>query len=215
MSKQFSTIKFFFFEFNNINFTIYTHLINALIQIVLIRNDNFKIVKISRNFRLKYLIEMNYSNVFFVDDNIVKLIIKTSYSSHKSSWFKKNINTFVIVWIITIVISLFILLNVTSSIILIMYILSLKLFFIVFNMLIIFNESNIFHANFFAKSSNLKFIIKFFANVLNVVLSNDVIIYIFVNVKILFKLINKFSLFWKNNEFVVLSKKKILNENIA
>ena len=64
---------------------MYAYLINASIQIVLIRNDNFKIVKISRNFRLKYLIEMNYSNVFFVDENIVELIMKVSRSSHKFS----------------------------------------------------------------------------------------------------------------------------------
>ena len=195
----------FFFEFDNINFIMYVYLINASIQTILIRNDNFKIVKISRNFRLKYLIEINYSNVFFVDENIVELIMKISRSSHKFSWFKKIIDIFVIVWIITIVISLSTLFDATSSIISIMYTLSLQLFFINFIMSIIFDTSNVSHANFFAK--NLKFTMKFFANVSNVVLLNNAIIYFFVDVKIFFKLINEFSLFWKNNEFVVLSKK--------
>ena len=129
----------FFFEFDNINFTIYAYLMNASIQVVLIRNDNFKVVKILRHFRLKYLIEMNYSNVFFVNENIVELIIKISRSSYKFSWFKKIIDLFVIVWIVTIVISSFASFNTTLLIISIMHILSLQLFFIV-----IFDTSNIF-----------------------------------------------------------------------
>ena len=196
----------FFFEFDNINFTMYAHLINASIQIVLIRNDNFKIVKISRNFRLKYLIEMNYSNVFFVDENIVELIMKVSRSSHKFSWFKKIIDIFVIVWIITIVISSLVLFDAIFSIMSIMYISSLQLFFINFIILIIFDTLNIF-ANSFAKILNKNFTTKFFAKFSNVILSNDVTIYFFVDVKIFFKLINEFFSLWENNEFIVLSKK--------
>ena len=77
--------KNFLFEFDDINFIIYAYLINASIQIILISNNNFKIVKISRNFRLKYLIEINYSNVFFVDENIIELIMKTFRSLYKFS----------------------------------------------------------------------------------------------------------------------------------
>ena len=44
-------------------------------------------------------------------------------------------------------------------------------------------------------------------NLSNVILSNDLIMYFSIDVKIFFKLIDEFSSFWKNNEFVVLSKK--------
>ena len=56
--------KIFFFEFNDINFTMYVYFINSLTQIIVIRNNNLKVVKISRNFRLKYLTKINYSNFF-------------------------------------------------------------------------------------------------------------------------------------------------------
>ena len=77
--------KIFFFEFDDINLTMYAHFMNSSTQIIVVRNDNLKVVKIFRNFRLKYLTKMNYSNVFFFDDDVVELTIKISRSSHKFS----------------------------------------------------------------------------------------------------------------------------------
>ena len=189
--------KNFLFEFDDINLTMYVHFMNSSTQIIVVRNDNFKIVKIFRNFRLKYLTKMNYSNVFFVDNDVVELIIKTSRSSYKFSWFKKIIVIFVIIWIVTIVFlsSSF---DATLSIVLVIHTSSLQLFFTNINISILFDISIISHLN---------FITKFFANFSNVILSNDVTIYFSIDVKIFFKLIDEFSSFWKNNEFVILSKK--------
>ena len=150
---------------------------NSSTQIIVVRNDNFKIVKISRNFRLKYLTKINYSNVFFFDDNVVELVMKISRSSHKFSWFKKIIVIFITIWIVTIVIS-------SSLIVLVIYTSSLQLFFTNIDISIIFDMSIISHIN--ANFSN-------------------VIIYFSIDVKIFFKLIDEFSLFWKINEFVALS----------
>ena len=69
--------KNYFFESNEFDFTLYVYFINIFIKIILVRNNNKQIVKISRNFCFDHLIEINYFNIFFVSENVENLIIKT------------------------------------------------------------------------------------------------------------------------------------------
>ena len=75
----------YFFESNEIELILYAHLMNTFIEIILVRNDDKQIVKISRNYRLDYLTEFDYSNAFFVNDDNVDLIMKASRITHKIS----------------------------------------------------------------------------------------------------------------------------------
>ena len=54
----------FFFEFDDIEFTFYVHLVDFFIKVILVTNNTNQLVKISRNFRLKKLIKLNYSHIF-------------------------------------------------------------------------------------------------------------------------------------------------------
>ena len=75
----------YFFESNEIEFILYVHFMNIFIEIIFVRNDDKQIVKISRNYRLNYFIEFDYSNTFFVNDDNVDLVMKTSRIIHKIS----------------------------------------------------------------------------------------------------------------------------------
>ena len=75
----------YFFESNEIELILYVHFMNIFIEIIFVRNDDKQTVKISRNYRLDYFIELDYSNAFFVNDDNVDLIMKTSRIIHKIS----------------------------------------------------------------------------------------------------------------------------------
>ena len=75
----------YFFESNEIEFILYAHFMNIFIETIFVRNDDKQAVKISRNYRLNYFIEFDYSNAFFVNDDNVDLIMKTFRIIHKIS----------------------------------------------------------------------------------------------------------------------------------
>ena len=52
----------YMFEFKIINLSIYAHIIDSNTITILIRNENDKLIHISKNFRLKNLIELDYLN---------------------------------------------------------------------------------------------------------------------------------------------------------
>ena len=82
----------YFLEFvNTVNFSIYAHVINSDIKSILIRNERFNSIKISRNFRLNIFNEMNCFNAFLIDLNASDLAIRIFKKEHKSVWFKKVI----------------------------------------------------------------------------------------------------------------------------
>ena len=56
--------KNFFFELNKFNFSLYAHLINFKFKHILVKNKNNQIVYISRNCRIKRMIELNFFNAF-------------------------------------------------------------------------------------------------------------------------------------------------------
>ena len=71
------------------NFAVYAHLMNNNIKTILVRNDTHKTVQISKNFRLKDLIEIDFSNAMHVNTNYFNLILKRSKYFHKSFWLQK------------------------------------------------------------------------------------------------------------------------------
>ena len=64
-------------------------MINANIKVVLIKNDNFTVIKISRNLRLEKLIEMNYLNVCLMNFSVAELILKRLKTKHKQFYWNK------------------------------------------------------------------------------------------------------------------------------
>ena len=59
-----STNKNFLFKFvDDINLTLFVHIIDTFIFVVIIRNDEHQIIKNFRNFRLKRINELKYINV--------------------------------------------------------------------------------------------------------------------------------------------------------
>lgn len=68
-----------------INFSIYAYIIDIETNFVLIRNDIASSIKVSRNFRLNTINEINYINVYVIDAKTSDLIIKTSRSNHKNA----------------------------------------------------------------------------------------------------------------------------------
>ena len=60
-----SKIRNFLFEStDDVNFTLYAHLINAFISVVIIRNDHAQSIQIFRNFKLDRISKLNYFNAF-------------------------------------------------------------------------------------------------------------------------------------------------------
>lgn len=75
---NFSKMKDFFFKSNNINFSMYIHVISDKITDVLMRNDENKFMKIFWYFRLKCVMKMNFSNAYQINKEIINLIKKNS-----------------------------------------------------------------------------------------------------------------------------------------
>ena len=217
----------YLFESNETELILYAHLMNTFIEVILVRNDDKQVVKISRNYRLDYLIEFDYSNAFFVNDDNADLIMKASRITHKISWFKK-----IIVIFVTTLIAIIVVVTSTQVIIVISLTIHIEsiLSLISINSVILFSQSlafdlrksfdlrKLFHlrksfteksftSQTFDSSKRLKFSITFITSSSNIVLSNDVTIYSFDETKVFRNLIAEFSTLWINNEFVDLSKK--------
>ena len=77
----------YFFESNELKFSLYVHLINFNIKQIIVRNENNQIVHIFRNYRVDHIIEINYINVFqiHVDEinHVVDLILRRFVQKHK------------------------------------------------------------------------------------------------------------------------------------
>ena len=79
----------YFFEFVEINFSIYSHVVDTAISVVLIRNNNVESIKIFKNFRLNKLIEIKHFNVFHVKSKFLNLAIRILKSKHKKLFLDK------------------------------------------------------------------------------------------------------------------------------
>ena len=99
----------FLFEFaNDINFTLYAHLVNVFTFAILVRNDKNQSIQIFRNFRLNRISEFDFLNVFQIDiekiDQVKHLTIKKSKFTHQNDWFKKFLAVCVIAYIVVVAI---------------------------------------------------------------------------------------------------------------
>ena len=77
------------------NISVYAHVMNVDTSSILVRNEKDKSIRISRNFRLSNLIELEYLNVLQVNTEHADLILKISKSIHKQSWFAKILKVYV------------------------------------------------------------------------------------------------------------------------
>ena len=181
----------FLFEFDDIEFILYAHFVDFFIKIILITNNTNVSIKISRNFRLKKFVELNYFNVFHVDEqNVIELIVRMSIREHKFSWFKKVLSIFVVVVAVTVD--------------------------VVFDFNFTFNSAISFAFDFqittiSSSIVDLDFTVdvkKSFATILftfsNVILSNEITIHQFVDIEIFVSIMKKFSILWIDADFVEL-----------
>ena len=59
----------FFFEFDEINsLIVHVHLMNAFTNKILFRNEFNRLIKVSRNYRLRKFIEFKYINVYHINN---------------------------------------------------------------------------------------------------------------------------------------------------
>ena len=75
----------FFFKLNDhFNLSIYVHLIDSSITSIIIRNDKNLLIMILKNMRLKRTIEIDFFNVFYIENknNVKHLIVKKSKFAH-------------------------------------------------------------------------------------------------------------------------------------
>lgn len=81
---------------NNVNFNLYVHVINHETTKILIRNDKNKFMKISRNFRLKQVIKINFSNIYQINKKVMNLTKKKIKILHRKTYFNKLLRIFMI-----------------------------------------------------------------------------------------------------------------------
>ena len=82
----------YLFEPDDVNFSLYAHLMDAETSSVLVRNDTHKSLKIPRNFHLGHVTELDYSNACHVSgEDAEELALRRPKKEHKVGWFKKLI----------------------------------------------------------------------------------------------------------------------------
>ena len=186
----------FLFESKNTKLIMYAHLVDVSTIAILIRNDKNISVKISRNYRLNRVFELDFSNVFHIDnsDDVRHLAIKKSKTSHKDEWFKKLISVCATTYVAVIVIKIE-----TTSID----------FFNLINVFILFSTSEVSDLS-IASLFDLKKTFSNDSNSSETVLFNDVTIYNFESniVDSFVKIVNDFSTLWHDIDFVSMSENK-------
>ena len=67
----------FFFEFDQLDITFYTHFIDSFLYVILIKNDSNHYIKIFKNYRFNIIQKVdfdNYYHITFEKINIVEMI---------------------------------------------------------------------------------------------------------------------------------------------
>ena len=212
----------FLFESDESNLILYVYIVDVDIKVVLTINDSNSAVKISRNFRLDRLIELDFSQAYHLDEdeNVVELAKRRSKSEHKTFWFKKFIAIVVVVSVVvTVVIS--IVLSKTSTDLTTSFDFLEKLNAVVYTV-----ESSVFELqksslisdsrkSFSIQITKTSFTIidvidsdeKSFAdNSFEIILFNDVIIHQSDVTQSFVNIVDEFFALWKNIDFVELSQ---------
>ena len=122
----------FLFESKILKKNLYAYLININCKNILVRNNNNKIIQISRNYYVSRIIKIDFSNIFQIStkNNIVDLILRKFFIKHNINWFKKiNVVVYIVIAIFvdksfsqivsTIIISTLIISQTISSIVII------------------------------------------------------------------------------------------------
>ena len=211
---ELSITKDFLFESNdNFNFILYAHLVDAFIKSIIVRNDKEFPVMISRNFRLDKISEIDFFSDFHIDiddENVKYFVVKESKFTHKNDWFKKFIFVCVVIYAVVAAIdnNFSITFAISSSLII------LSQTSIVTSFVITLSQTSMSVAELrktFAIRIDASDFEKFFTNVfislVEIVLFNDVIVYNFDELNSFVKIVEKFSTFWQNIDFVEMSKK--------
>lgn len=78
---------FLFESKENIILIFYVEMMNVAIKAMIARNDNDKSMQIPRNYRLDYVVEINYLNAFVIDvmnDDVRNLVVRKSKVIHQN-----------------------------------------------------------------------------------------------------------------------------------
>lgn len=78
----------YLFEPGDVNFGVYTHMVNSETSTVLVQNDSHNSLHIPRNFRLGHIVELECPNAFTAEPTeLADLALRQPKSHHKASWF--------------------------------------------------------------------------------------------------------------------------------
>ena len=86
---------FLFEPDNDLDISMYAHMVDASTSAVIVRNDKSVPVMIPRNFRLGRISEIDFPNAFHIDEtneDVRDLALKQPKATHKDDWFKKLIS---------------------------------------------------------------------------------------------------------------------------
>lgn len=82
-------------EPGEVNFGLYAHMVNSETSNVLVQNNSSYPLRISRNFRLRHIIELEYPNAFTVEaTELADLALRQPKSHHKAIWFRKLVTAY-------------------------------------------------------------------------------------------------------------------------
>ena len=208
---------FLFESDDDIELNIYVYMINAIITIILIRNDKNVSIKISKNYRFEHVIEIDFFNVFHIEEfeNVKHLIIKKFKFIHQIDWFKKFISVCVVVYVVTTTVIFDDVDSIASSIISIIRtnifinfavstIISFTISYKSHNTLQISDASRSSQKQIFSIDLKQSFTNSIIS--VEIIMLNDVIIYRSKEIDNFVKIIKNFSTFWHDTEFVAMSK---------
>ena len=82
----------YLFEFAETNFFMYFHIVNIIINVILMRNNNAISIKNFKNLRLNKLIELKHSNALMINFQSANFAIRKLKSEHKNSFFQMILN---------------------------------------------------------------------------------------------------------------------------
>ena len=82
----------FFFEPDDLDLTLYAHLVDSSMPVVLARNDSDRAIQVPRNFRLGTVQEADFDNCYHItsgQEDVVDLASRRPPKEHKGSWIKR------------------------------------------------------------------------------------------------------------------------------
>ena len=208
---ELSITKNFLFESNdNLNFILYAHLVDASTKSIIVRNDREFSVMIFRNFRLDKIFEIDFLSDFHIDiddENVRYFVAKKSKFIHKNDWFKKLIFVCVVIYVVAATVdNSFSITSAISSSLVILSQTSISSVIILSQISMSVAELRKTFTVRIDDSDFEKFFTDVSISLIEIVLSNDVIVYNFDELNSFVKIVEKFSTLWQNIGFAKMSK---------